>query len=175
MSGNHAGHGGDDARGVALNGTALQVLAGADRGQSPYGFDEFEQRGARRAARRKAVRRGLVASLATVGVAVLAAIAVLQLRPAEESTLLARNAPQGMPALVYDTPYLPDVEPAVVDVGRLAVRDGLADRIALLDMQLTEGRAYAAPEEQLQQLAATREQLEQSLRGISYAHALMTY
>jgi HAMP domain-containing protein len=175
MSGNHAGHGGGDARGVALNLSALHELAGSDEGQQPYAFDEFEQRGARRMSRRKAVQQGLVASFATVGVAVLAAIAVLQLRPTDDSTSLARNAPQGMPALVYDTPFLPDTEPAMVDVGRLAVRDELADRIALLDMQLNEGRAYAAPEDQLQQLAATREQLEQSLRGISYAHALMTY
>ena len=63
----------------------------------------------------------------------------------------------------------------MVDVGRLALRDDLADRIALLDLQLTEGRAYAAPEEQLAPLAATRDQLEQSLRSIRYAHALMTY
>jgi hypothetical protein len=150
-------------------------VSSIDDGLMPYGFDEFQQRSARRVARRRALHQGLVASFATVGVAVLAAITVLQLRSGGTTAPLVQAAPQGTPALVYDTPYLPDSEPAVVDVGRLAMREELADRIALLDMQLTEARAYAAPEDQLAQLAATRGQLEQSLRGIRYAHALMTY
>jgi hypothetical protein len=154
MSGNPAGGRSDDAPSVLMNQEA-----------APYGFEEFELRGTRREARRRRVHRGLVASFATVGVAVLAAITMLQLRPAGSAD----------PELVYDTPYLPVTEPAVVDVGRLAVRESLSDRIALLDSQLTEGRAYALPEEQLAALSATRDQLEQSLRSVSYAHALMTY
>lgn len=175
MHGSGSIDGGDDARVVALSASTLHQLSGLEPWQPPYGFDVFEQRSARRIARRKAVHQGLVASLATVGVAVLAAISVLQLRPAGVSVQLAQAVPPQMPALVHDTPYLPDSEPAVVDVGRLALREDLADRIALLDLQLTEGRAYAVPEEQLEQLAATRQQLDQSLRSIRYAHALMTY
>jgi hypothetical protein len=148
-----------------VNAASLQVLASRETGL-PYGFDEFEQRAVRRASRRRAQRQGLAAAFAFCGVAVLTAIVILQLRPSASSQ---------MPALVYDTPYLTDPEPAVVDVGRLTVRDALADRIALLDLQLTEGRAYSAPEEDMAKLAATRAQLEQSLRSVTYAHALMTY
>jgi hypothetical protein len=175
MHGSRSIDGGDDAGAVAMSASTLQQLSRLEGEAPPYGFDAFELRIVGRNARRKAVHRGLVASFATVGVALLAAIGVLQLRPAGVSAQLAQAVPPRMPALVHDTPYLPDSEPAVVDVGRLALREELADRIALLDMQLTEGRAYAAPEEELAQLAATREQLDQSLRSIRYAHALMTY
>jgi hypothetical protein len=175
MRGSRSIDGGDDSGAVAMSASTLQQLSRLEGEAPPYGFDAFELRIVGRNARRKAVHRGLVVSFAMLGVAVLAAIAALQLRPAGVSSPVAQTLPAEMPALVYDTPYFPEGEPAVVDVGRLALRDDLADRIALLDLQLTEGRAYAAPEEQLAQLAATREQLDQSLRSIRYAHALMTY
>lgn len=164
MSGIGKGDGGIDPGGSAMNAGTLEALSVAEAA-APYGFDEFERRGARRIADRRRARHGLVASFATVAVAVLAAIAVLQPRAPDV----------GEPALVYDAgAFVPAEEPAVVDVGQLVVRESLADRIALLDLQLTEGRAYAMPEDELAQLAATRDQLERSLRGVAYAHALMT-
>jgi hypothetical protein len=134
----------------------LHTLSQHAADSPPYAFDEFERRGARRMAQRRWARHGLVASFATVGVAVAAVM----------TTLMSPSAP---------VPAESAWEPALVDVGRLAVRDSLADRIALLDLQLTEGRLYALPEEELTQLASAREQLAQSLRSVVYAHALMTY
>jgi hypothetical protein len=165
MPGIPAGDRRHDAWSVAVNAASLQSLASRDTGP-PYGFEEFEQRAGRRAARRRAQHRGLAATFAFCGVAILAAILTQQPRTSPSAQ---------MPELVYDTPYAAALEPAVVDVGRFTVRDTLADRIALLDLQLTEGRAYSAPEEDMAKLAATRAQLEQSLRSVTYAHALMTY
>ena len=61
-----------------------------------------------------------------------------------------------------------------MDLSQLAQRSDLEDRIAWFDMQITEGRAYAAPADELASLAATRAQLERSLQQVSYAHMLMT-
>ena len=147
----------------------LQTLAAREPAVAPYGYDDFELRGQRARGRRFATQRGLAASLAIVGVAVV--LAITTRRPGTEvavdSTALAPPPAQSAQDAVRE-------EPALVDLGQFAMRSELEDRIAWVDMQLSVGRAYAAPADQLQELAATRDRLEQSLQRVSYAQSLMS-
>ncbi len=68
----------------------------------------------------------------------------------------------------------PDAQPALVDLGQLALRSDLEDRIAWYDAQLSVGRVNSAPPEQLRQLESTRELLANSLQHVSYAHSLLS-
>jgi hypothetical protein len=67
-----------------------------------------------------------------------------------------------------------DAQPALVDLGQLALRSDLEDRIAWFDAQLSVGRVNSAPPEQLRQLESTRELLADSLQHVSYAHSLLS-
>ena len=134
---------------------------------APYGFEEFERRDHRRRARRTVLQRGVAASFAVMGIALLRAVVNTPGGPpAPESAVAAAPSPAAV------TPEFE--EPALVDLSQLAQRSDLEDRIAWFDMQITEGRAYAAPADELASLAATRAQLERSLQQVSYAHMLMT-
>lgn len=150
----------------------LQALASREQAPPPYGYEEFDLRGRRARTRRASVRRGLAASLAVVGVAVLLAITTQRLRP--EAAAVADVEAVARPTAAPLPQVVDGSEPALVDLGQFALRSELEDRIAWFDMQLSAGRAYAAPAEQLQEMEATRNRLEQSLQRVSYAHSLMS-
>ena len=67
-----------------------------------------------------------------------------------------------------------DAQPALVDLGQLAVRSDLEDRIAWYDAQLSVGRVTSAPPEQLRQMESTRDLLADSLQHVSFAHSLLS-
>ena len=64
--------------------------------------------------------------------------------------------------------------PALVDLGQFDVTSELEDRIALLDAELSAARVQRVPVEQLRRIESTREQMNQSLQRVSYAHALLS-
>ena len=161
MSRNGSGDPGSDTGGFAMIDT---------ESPAPYGFEEFERRDERRRTRRAALHRGVAASFAVMGVALLIAVASQPVSTPDVAVDVA--AGQAAPLAASVTPEFE--EPALVDLSQLAQRSDLEDRIAWFDMQLTEGRANSAPASELATLAATRAQLEQSLQQVSYAHVLMT-
>jgi len=136
---------------------------------APFSFEVFEQRRARAAGQRRAVLWGSalsVAMLVAVGV-----IAVVTQPGVTLSQLAAAPATPRDPARP-DSPL--SEPPALVDLGQFDVTSELEDRIALLDAELSAARVQRVPVEQLRRIESTREQMNQSLQRVSYAHALLS-
>ena len=137
---------------------------------TPYDFEEFERRSLRAAAGRKSWAFSAVASVAVLGLVV--ALAVVTQRSGVNDYAISNPEPamDGGPAVAEAN----DAQPALVDLGQLALRSDLEDRIAWYDAQLSVGRVSRAPPEQLKQLESTRELLANSLQHVSYAHSLLS-
>ena len=63
--------------------------------------------------------------------------------------------------------------PALVNLDQFDLTTELEDHIAVLDAELSIARVEAVPAEQLRQLESTRQQLNDSLQRVSYAHSLL--
>ena len=137
---------------------------------TPYDFEEFERRSLRAAAGRKSWAFSAVASVAVLGLVVT--LAVVTQRGGVNDYAISNPEPaiEGGPAAAESN----DTQPALVDLGQLALRSDLEDRIAWYDAQLSVGRVSRAPPEQLKQLESTRELLANSLQHVSYAHSLLS-
>lgn len=141
-----------------------------ERLSAPYEFEEFERRAVRTAADKRSVVWSAAASVAVLGL--VASLAVVTQRSGfADSYAISESLPVAEPASLRVETF--DAEPALVDLGQLALRDDLEDRIAWFDAQLSAGRVTSAPVDQLQQLESTREQLASSLQHVSYAHSLL--
>ncbi len=134
---------------------------------TPYDFEEFERRSVRAAAGRRSWAFSTVASVAVLGLVVSLAV-VTQRGDLNYAVSSPVPAMDGGPSADTD-----DSLPALVDLGQLAQRNALEDRIAWYDAQLSVGRVSNAPPEQLRQLESTRELLANSLQHVSYAHSLL--
>jgi hypothetical protein len=135
---------------------------------TPYDFDEFERRSIRAAAGRRSWAFSAVASVAVLGLVVMLAVVTQR-----NEVTYAVSSP--LPAMDGGHRAEPDdAQPALVDLGQLALRNDLEDRIAWYDAQLSVGRVSSAPPEQLRQLESTRELLADSLQQVSYAHSLLS-
>jgi hypothetical protein len=145
----------------------LRSLAAHEDMPAPWDFEVFEQRRARSRTRRRAALWGSalsVAMLAMVGIIAL----VTQPQTMRDPLLAATAVPfDSVPETVV-------VQPALVDMSQFDVTSELEDRIALLDAELSAARVQRAPSEQLQRIESTREQMNQSLQRVSYAHALLS-
>jgi len=147
----------------------LRSLAGQDV-QAPFGFEVFEQRRANAVSRRRAAMWGSALSasmLALVGILAL----VTQPQVDRDSVMAAVEA--------QDLIALPHAErrvesPALVDMSRFELTSELEDRIALLDAELSAARVERVPAEQLRRIEGAREQINDSLQRVSYAHALLS-
>jgi hypothetical protein len=146
----------------------LQTLAARDEA-APFGFEMFEQRRARATARRRAVLWG--SALSVVMLAMVGVIALLT-QPDVTHPLLAAM-PREVQAAAAAELRSPE-PPALVDLGQFDVTSELEDRIALLDAELSVARVERVPPEQLRRIESTREQMNQSLQRVSYAHALLS-
>ena len=148
---------------------SLRALASQDL-SAPWGFDAFEQRRVRAASRRRAAVWGSalsVSMLTLVGVLAL----VTQPRVDEDPVMVAVES-QDLMTLPLDG-QRPD-SPALVDMSRFELTSELEDRIALLDAELSAARVQRAPAEQLRRIEGSREQMNESLQRVSYAHALLS-
>jgi hypothetical protein len=141
---------------------------------TPYGFEEFQRRSMRAATSRRSWAFSAVASMAVLGlVATLAVtLAVVTQRSGANDYAISNQ----MPAMDggHAGADADDAQPALVDLGQLALRSDLEDRIAWYDAQLSVGRVGSATPEQLRQLESTRELLADSLQHVSYAHSLLS-
>jgi hypothetical protein len=143
----------------------LRQLAARDVAAAPFNFEVFEQRRAATVTRRRtAILSGVAA------VAVLGLVSVVALLTQSSSVLrLEHSAPLAQADVVAST-----AAPALIELDQFDLTVALEDHIAALDDQLSAARVQAAPVERLQQLEATREQLNDSLQRVSYAHSLMS-
>jgi hypothetical protein len=141
---------------------------------TPYDFDEFQRRSVRAAAGRRSWAFSAVASVAVLGLVVI--LAVVTQRSGVNSYAVSVPAPamDGGQAGADADADADDAQPALVDLGQLALRGDLEDRIAWYDAQLSVGRVTSAPPEQLRQMESTRELLADSLQHVSYAHSLLS-
>jgi hypothetical protein len=144
----------------------LRQLAARDAGAAPFDFDVFEQRRAAAVARRRTSIASAVASVAVLGL--VSVIALLTQSPAA-SRLAGEVAPLVRPAAAATV-----AAPALIDLDQFDLTVELEDHIAALDDQLSAARQQAVPAARLQQLESTREQLNNSLQRVSYAHSLMS-
>jgi hypothetical protein len=138
---------------------------------TPYDFDEFQRRSLRAAAGRRSWALSAMASVAVLGLVVTLAL-VTQNGGVSDTYAISVSAPamDGGHSVADQA----DDQPALVDLGQLALRSDLEDRIAWFDAQLSAGRVNSAPPEQLRQLESTRELLADSLQHVSYAHSLLS-
>lgn len=139
----------------------LRTLAAAEPATAPFGFDEFMQRQVAARARRRTAVLSVAGSIAVLGVVSIMAL-VTQTSPqlAEvQMVQLVAPAEEEMPALV--------------NLDQFDQTSELEDHIALLDAELSVARVRAASTQQLRQMESAREQLNQSLQRVTYAHALL--
>lgn len=141
----------------------LRQLAAPEAG-APFGFEEFERRQAQRARNRRSTALGVAGSLAALGLVSLVAVVT----QAPESARLA-----DLPAAAVVEPARHEL-PALVDLGRFEVTSEIEDQIALLDAQISAARVRTVPAERLREMESTREQLNDSLQRVSYAHSLLS-
>jgi hypothetical protein len=143
----------------------LRALAQSDIPAAPFGFDEFEQRRARAAARRRTAFLSTAGSVAALGV--VSSMALVTQSP-------PHLQPDVVPALqVALAPESAEL-PALVNLDRFDVTTELEDHIAVIDAQLSAARVQSAPASQLRQLENTRTQLSESLQRVTYAHSLLS-
>ena len=146
----------------------LRTLAALDAA-APFDFERFEQRRARATAQRRAVLWGT--ALSVVLLAMVGVIALLTQPDVRRPLLAATPHEVREPAASERRSPEP---PALVDLGQFDVTSELEDRIALLDAELSVARVERVPTEQLRRIESTREQMNQSLQRVSYAHALLS-
>lgn len=139
----------------------LQTLAAADAKAAPFGFDEFQQRQAAARARRRTTAFSVTGAIAALGVVTILA--------------LITQVPSDLAEVQIVQAVSPAEEemPALVNLDQFDQTSALEDHIALLDAELSVARVQAASSQQLRQMESTREQLNQSLQRVSYAHALL--
>jgi hypothetical protein len=136
----------------------------------PWGFDMFEQRRARAGSRRRALVWG---SALSVSMLTLVGVLALVTQPqVDRDPVMVSVESQDLMALPLDGLRLDS--PALVDMSRFELTSELEDRIALLDAELSAARVQRAPAEQLRRIEGTREQMNESLQRVSYAHALLS-
>ena len=138
---------------------------------TPYDFDEFQRRSVRAAAGRRSWALSAVASVAVLGLIVSLAVVTQHTDLNSYAVSVPAPAMDGGQAGA-DVDGAP--QPALVDLGQLAVRSDLEDRIAWYDAQLSVGRVTSAPPEQLRQMESTRDLLADSLQHVSFAHSLLS-
>ncbi|HXC57903.1 MAG TPA: hypothetical protein VN645_01225 [Steroidobacteraceae bacterium] len=144
----------------------LRSLAAHEHAPAPWNFEAFEQRRARACTRRRVALWSSALSVAMLGmVGILALVTQPQ---------MMREPPLAATALPFDSePETVVEQPALVDMNQFDVTSELEDRIALLDAELSAARVQRAPMDQLRRIESTREQMNQSLQRVSYAHALL--
>lgn len=142
----------------------LRRLAASEAPAAPFGFDEFMQRSALKRVRQRATQLSAIGSVAALGVVSIMAL-VTQAPPQLQGVGVV--PPQ---SAVVETEELP----ALVNMDQFDVTTELQDHIAVLDAELSAARGQAAPTEQLRQLESARQQLNQSLQRVSYAHSLLS-
>jgi hypothetical protein len=142
----------------------LRTLADMDVTAAPFGFEQFEQRRALAALRRRTTLLGAAGSFATLGVVSMMAL-VTQAPPQLQVSVI-------QPAVSAGTAGGKEL-PALVNLDQFDLTTELEDHIALLDAELSAARVQAAPAQRLRQMESTREQLTQSLQRVSYAHSLL--
>jgi hypothetical protein len=136
---------------------------------TPYDFEGFQRRSVRAAAGRRSWAFSAVASVAALGLVVT--LAVVTQRSGVNDYAISNPEPAMGTSVLAESD---NAQPALVDLGQLALRSDLEDRIAWYDAQLSVGRVSSAPPEQLKQLESTRELLANSLQHVSYAHSLLS-
>jgi hypothetical protein len=136
----------------------------------PFAFEVFEQRRDQADARR---RTAIWGSALSVSMLALVGILALVTQPrADGGALIAAVESQELQAAPV-APLRSDA-PALVDMSRFELTSELEDRIAVLDAELSAARVQRVPAEQLQRIEGTREQMNESLQRVSYAHALLS-
>jgi len=150
----------------------LRNLAAHQDVSAPWNFQIFEQRRARIAARRHAALWGSALSVAVL--AVVGLIAVVTQPRASRAPQLAATPAAIRPPAAPQVQAMPLEPPALVDMSQFDVTSELQDRIAWLDAELSAARIERLPAEQLRRIESTREQMNQSLQRVSYAHALLS-
>jgi hypothetical protein len=143
----------------------LRSLA-AHQDAAPFSFDVFEQRRRRVVARRRAALWGSALSVALL---VFVGFIALVTQPQVRRDPLLAAAPATLPVELT-----PIEQPALVDMSQFDVTSELEDHIALLDAELSAARVERMPAEQLRRIESTREQMNESLQRVSYAHALLS-
>jgi hypothetical protein len=146
----------------------LRDLA-ARQDAAPFSFEMFEQHRARATARRRAALWGSALSVAVLAMVGLIAL-VTQPRVSREALLVV--APES--TFAPQVELAPIEQPALVDMSQFDVTSELEDHIALLDAELSAARVQRLPTEQLRRIESTREQMNESLQRVSYAHALLS-
>jgi hypothetical protein len=142
----------------------LRALAAVDAPAAPYGFEAFEQRRTLAAVQRRNTWLGAAGSIAALGVVSILAL-VTQAPPQLQ---LAGTMPVEAIAATESA-----ARPALVNLDQFDLTTELEDHIAMLDAELSMARVAAAPVEELRQLESTRQQLNDSLQRVSYAHSLL--
>lgn len=142
----------------------LRVLA-AGGGGAPFDFDEFERRRDRRRHTSQAARWSAAAVLGVVVAVPLAAV----LTQGEPATTLLPAASVATP--VPTAPF--SQAPALIDMERFAVTSEIEDHIALLDDEISAARLRPVSQEDIRQMERARRELDESLRGVAQAHALL--
>jgi hypothetical protein len=139
----------------------LRTLAAAEPSAAPFGFDEFVQRQAVARVRRRTAVLGVAGSIAALGVVSIMA-------------LVTQTSPQPSDVQIVQVAAPAEAEmPALVNLDQFDQTSALEDHIALLDAELSVARVQAASTQQLRQMEFAREQLNQSLQRVTYAHALL--
>lgn len=142
----------------------LGALA-AEAAGAPFDFEEFERR---RAQARHRVRTASWSATAAIGVLAIVPVVAVLTQPQPAARVLAPPAEDLVPvAQVFSQP------PALVDMGRFAVTSELEDHIALLDAEISAARLRPVTSDELRRMEAAREQLNDSLQRVNYAHALL--
>jgi hypothetical protein len=142
----------------------LRALAAVDAPAAPYGFEAFVQRRTLAAVQRRNTWLGAAGSIAALGVVSILAL-VTQAPPQLQ---LAGTMPVEAIAATESA-----ARPALVNLDQFDLTTELEDHIAMLDAELSMARVAAAPVEELRQLESTRQQLNDSLQRVSYAHSLL--
>lgn len=130
---------------------------------APYGFESFEQRRALASVRRRNSWLGAAGSIAALGV--VSIMALVTQAPAQLQVVASTPSDRVVPEAAE--------LPALVNLDQFDLTTELEDHIAVLDAELSMARVAAAPVEQLRQLESTRQQLNDSLQRVSYAHSLL--
>ena len=149
--------------------TDLRQLASSDTASAPFGFDEFQRRLDQMQRRRRAATRIVIAAVAMVALAPV--VAVLTQSQAPDAALTAPVLQAAAEARAAGRQQVP----ALIDLEQFEVTSELEDHIAMLDAELSLARVQQVPPEQLRQMEAAREQLNDSLQRVSYAHSLLNF
>ncbi len=142
----------------------LRKLAAVDAPAAPYGFEAFEQRRILASVRRRNSWLGAAGSIAALGVVSILALVTQAPLPLQRAGTLPVEV-----VAAAETAELP----ALVNLDQFDLTTELEDHIAVLDAELSMARVEAAPVEQLRQLESTRQQLNDSLQRVAYAHSLL--